>query len=386
MEATTAPLVGGSYEQSFGFLPNKSCYHEGGILIPHANPTISDEAKSIGYLSPSMKILKEKIEAGVKALGTTTSNAGRAGTAGVAMVPIYVDPIITDQSRKYTPLREMFPRVSNQGLTADFNVITAKGGAITAAEDPTLTTSDDTYDRSSVSMKYVYIKGRVTGQAIAAYPSYTLAGWQSQGSGLAGSTFSPQPAPNAKQLEVRAKARSMMEKEESLIVNGDTSTDSTQYNGIVQTQSTTNKVTASAALKYDHLEECAQNAVDDSGRPNLGLCDTNTMRQLRGIMIDTYNYRPADMRMELPFGVTSHLMLETMSGVMPVLYSQYLSTTSGSRSFYMLDMNVWEMRVLQDMTYEELAQTGDAKPFMLKMYEALICRSTPFNSFVGDIN
>jgi len=42
-------------------------------------------------------------------------------------------------------------------------------------------------------------------------------------------------------------------------------------------------------------------------------------------------------------------------------------------------MSVWEMRVLQDLTYEDLAKTNDSEKFMLKIYEALICKNVAFN-------
>jgi len=84
--------------------------------------------------------------------------------------------------------------------------------------------------------------------------------------------------------------------------------------------------------------------------------------------------------------VSSHLVLETMIGPVPVIPSQQLSTTSGSKSIYFIDMNFTEMRVLQDMTYEDLAKTNDSQKFMLKIYEALIMKNTAFNSWIGEIS
>ena len=62
-------------------------------------------------------------------------NIVSAGTAGLSLIPIYVDPIIIDETRKFTTLVELIPRVTNQGTTADYNRMTAKGGGFTAAED-----------------------------------------------------------------------------------------------------------------------------------------------------------------------------------------------------------------------------------------------------------
>lgn len=331
--------------------------------------------------------LKSTLDKGMEAKALDTS-AGGAGTASTsALVPVYVDPRIVDQSRKYTPLVEMFPRVTNQGLTADYNVITAKGSAYTANPDAPLPEADDTYDRKSKSIKYLYSVGRVLGPMQAATPSYMMMGFQPSGAGLTGG-FGDENAPNAKQLEVLMKARSLKELEENLILNGDSSTDATEFDGIVQLQSTTNQNDLSSeALTWDDVEESIQDAFDDGGRPKLAVASSAVVRDLRKIMIDTFNFRPSDINAgaELPFGVPPQLVLQTMVGPIPVLPSMYLSNTSGSKQIFFLDTDYIEMRVLQDMTYQELAQTNDSNKFMLKIYECLIMRAPQFNSFIDNI-
>jgi len=324
--------------------------------------------------------------AGFKAL---TSEAGGAGTAGYAMVPIYLDPRIVDTTRKFTPLVELIPRVTNQGLTADYNKITAKGGAFTAAEDAAMAETTDTYVRASTSIKYIYAVGRVTGQAQAAYPSYILEGFQPTGAGLGGgSPFSPTGAPNAKQLEVVMKARSLREKEEDLIINGDASTTATEFSGIVKLQATENVVDlSSAAMTWDDIETAVRYAWDDGGRPKIAVCSSAVLVDIRRLMIDTFRYSPGDMAAggNLPFGVSATLVLQTMVGPIPVIPSMNLSNTSGAKQIYFLDTDFIEMRVLQDMTYEDLAKTNDSQKFMLKIYECLIMRNTKFNSFIDNI-
>jgi hypothetical protein len=46
---------------------------------------------------------------------------------------------------------------------------------------------------------------------------------------------------------------------------------------------------------------------------------------------------------------------------------------------------VIEMRVLQDISYEELAKTNDSVPFVLKLYEALVVKAPQFNHVIFDI-
>ena len=79
------------------------------------------------------------------------------------------------------------------------------------------------------------------------------------------------------------------------------------------------------------------------------------------------------------------IVLNTLVGQIPVIPSQFLSNVSGSKSMYFLDMTVFEMRVLQDLTYEDLAKTADSEKFLLKVYEALINRNAAFSSSILEI-
>jgi len=328
--------------------------------------------------------LKNRMSIGMKALNTTT---GGAGTAGYGLVPVYVDPRIVDVTRKFTPLVELIPRVTNQGLTADYNKITKKGGGYTAAEDAALPEKNDTYARASTSIKFLYAVGRVTGQMQAAMPSYILEGFQPTGTGLGGGEpFGQSGVPNAKQLEVIMKAREIRELEENLIINGDASSDSTQFSGIVKLQGTTNVVDLDgAALTWDDIETAVRYAFDDGGRPKIAVASSSVVQDIRKIIIDTFRYNPSDIGGALPFGVSASIMLQTLVGPIPLIPSMYLSNTPGAKQIYFLDTDYIEMRVLQDMTYEDLAKTNDSQKFMLKIYECLIMRNPAFNSFIDNI-
>lgn len=359
----------GSYSHSFGALKDGTRY---------SDPWNNIDAR------PK---LKELMSIGMKALTSTT---GGDGTAGYALVPIYVDPRIVDVTRKFTPLVELIPRVTNQGLTADFNKIIAKGGGYVAAEDAALPETTDTYDRASVPIKFLYAIGRVTGQMQAAMPSYILEGFQPTGAGLGGgSPFSPSGAPNAKQMEVIMKARQMRELEEELILNGSISDDTNEFDGIVtqQMSATTNVVDLDgAALTWDDIETAVRYAFDDGGRPKLAVASSAVLQDIRKIIIDTFRYNPSDMAGSLPFGVSASIVLQTMVGPIPVIPSMFLVNTSGSKQIFFLDTDFIEMRVLQDMTYEDLAKTNDSQKFMLKIYEALVMKNVAFNSYIDDIS
>jgi len=376
-----------AYKSSFGLLPDNTKYTDPWVAGFNPAEQKAGMPKESFDMRPQ---LKSKMDAGMqsiqtKALGPAT---GGAGTAGFALIPVYVDPRIVDLSRKWTPLVEMIPRVTNYGVTADYNVITAKGGGYTALADAALPETDDSYERKTQSIKYLYSVGRVLGPMQAAMPSYMLEGFNPTGTGMGQGSFATQGAPNAKQTEVLVKARALKELEENLILNGDASSDATQFNGIIQQQSTTNRTNLDgAALTWDDVEATVQAAFDAGGRPKLGVASSSVVTDLRSIMINTFNFRPSDLTAgaSLPFGVPAQVVLQTMVGPIPVIPSMYLSNTPGSKVIYFLDTDYIEMRVLQDMTYEDLAKTNDSSKFMLKIYECLIVRASDFNSFIANI-
>jgi len=362
--------VKSAYAHSFGALPDETKY-----VDPWA--TGADMRKNLN------EVLAKGL-AQMKALNTT---AGGGGTAGYAMVPVYVDPRVVDTTRKETPLVELISRVTNQGMTAEYNKITAKGGAFVAAQDAALNETNDTYDRASEDIKFLYAVGRVTGQMQAAMPAYMLEGFQPAGGGLGTSTFGNVSVPNAKQLEVLMKARELRELEEDLIINGDDDDDANEFNGIVDLQSTTNQVDLGAtALTLDDIDTAILYAIQDGGRPNLAVASPSVVKDIRKLYRDTYRYSPSDMAGgTLPFGIPAAIVLETQAGSVPVIFSRFMSDTSGAKQIFFLDMRWIEMRVLQDMTYEDLAHTNDSQKFMLKIYECLIMRNPAFNSFIDNI-
>jgi len=364
--------AGGAYAQSFASLPNHTKYASIDIKAL-AGGIERYDADLRGHMFGSNNT-------NLKALNTET---GGAGTAGYALVPVYVDPKIIDQTRKYTPLCEIIPRVSNFGMFADYNNITAKGGGFVAAEDASLSETNTTYDRFSTAIKFLYAVGRVTGPARAAIPAYAMAGFQPGAGQSMGSGFSDQGAPNAKQLEVLVKARELKELEENLIINGSTSSDANEFQGIIQLMSTTNTVDKNTSdLDLDDINTAIQYAFDDGGRPNLAVCASSVYTDMLNLLQQRIGYLQAQQQVLWGF---QSIVLHTMVGPVTVIPSMFMSNVSGSKSIYFLDLTVVEMRVLQDMTYEELAKSNDSEKFMLKMYETLIIRNTAFCSSITEV-
>lgn len=386
------------YHKSFEGIPNKFCYHPGG------RAEFDKEFKSLdengeeykpyvkGGFSGDFRPMwfKSRIEPMMKALNTQT---GGPGTAGYALIPVFVDPRIVDTTRKFTPLVEILPRVTNFGITADYNVITSKGGATTAAEDAALTETTTAYDRKSTAIKYVYAIGRVTGQGMAAIPPYTIDGFQPSGAGLGGAGFSSSSFSNSLQSEILVKTREIREKEEDLILNGNATTsgssngvkgpNGTEYDGIITLMGVVNTVDKNTtALSLDDVNLSIRYAYDDGGRPSLAVCSSSVYNDLLGLLQAKIGFLQATA--QVFWGFTT-IVLHTMVGDVPVIPSMFMSNVSGAKAMYFLDLTVVEMRMLQDLTFEDLAKTADSRKFMLKMYEALIIKNTAFCSSITEI-
>ena len=370
------------YVNAFWALP------EGSVIY---DPTQSTEANHNKLKALKTLLFNEHPVYKENLLKATTSISGGAGTTGYAMSPVFVDPILVDRTRKFTPVKNKLKRVTNNGRTADYNVITAKGGAFCAIEDANLTETNTTYDRASTAIKYFYSVGRVTGQAMVTIPGYTLVGSDMQGDGNSSANIISQFAQNILQTEVFVKMRELAEHEEAVIVNGNATTsvysqdaDGTEFNGIVQTMSTTNTYDATGVnLTEDIINTAIQYAFDDSGRPSFAICDSATFRDMQGILSDKKIIQNSMKVTE--YGTVAITWLG-MTGAIEIYPSQYLTNVTGSKSMYFIDDAVWEIRTLQEPTYFEFGITNDSQKFAIKEYITLICRATTFNSSITNLS
>jgi len=340
--------------------------------------------------------LKARSIAQLKALMTTS---GSTGTAGQAMIPVFVDPNIVDQERRETPMREIVPRVTNLGITADWNERTAKGDASSKLEDASLDDNTDTYARRSKSIKYYYSVGRTTGPTQAAMPPGTY------------ETYTTTAFPNAKQLEVAARSGDLAVREEIDLINGtasgtytsmSTNTDTgydansvlaSAYDGIKTQLSDENQDDqAGAAITLEDVNDLINLCWEDGGKPSLLLTDGRTVTDIKALMVQQLRYAPST---SIAWGFET-VAFNGPRGTLPMIQSQVVRTTAGdgsgtihgSKSILALDMQQIEQRVLQDYTYEPLAKTNDSDKFMIKFYACPIVRgvnTTDATSFHGSI-
>jgi hypothetical protein len=325
-----------------------------------------------------------------KALSTTLATYA-AGTLPV-LIPVYVDPEIVDETRRATPLVELIPRVTNYGKTAEYNVITQLAMAQWLVEDAALSELNDTYTRRKVDIKYLYSPGRVTGQMFAASKQYLAAGGYV----------------DALSLEVKNKTLGMKRMEEATILLGDSQAAWTEpvnsgtvllgvaFDGLYNVITNANSVglggsssymtdMGGASLGISNLRTAIRTCRTAGGEPNLMVCDYATYDSIKALIQDQLRYVSTQT---IAWGITT----VSFEGI-PIIASRFLSTTAGTgsgvpgtaRSLFVLDTNVIEMRVLQDVSYEELAKTNDSIKFMLKCYEALVVKAPKFCHVIIDI-
>ena len=275
----------------------------------------------------------------------TYTGTGAEGTAGYALIPVYVDPDIIDRTRREIPFIELVPRRATKGLTYDYNAITTLTNAVTLNEDATLESLTDIYDRYSTNMTYIYSTGRVTGPTIAARKGYV----------------------DALNLEVQNRTIGMKRYEDELCLQtAGTSPEMDSLADLISTNETALAGPLTVSAIRTELAQCR----DAGGIINLIVLTNTLSNSMKGLMMDYQRYVDTT---KIAWGI------ETMSfdGI-PVIVDRYAPTGY----VYLLDMSVIFMAVLQDIVYEELAKTNDSVRFSLKCYEALICRAEAFCSIL----
>ena len=103
------------------------------------------------------------------------------------------------------------------------------------------------------------------------------------------------------------------------------------------------------------------------GYPGLCVTDASTHEYIKG-RLHAYLRQPAPPAEGMPFGIPGAFFY----GQANFVKNTFMPTTSNSRRILFLDMNWIYMAVLQEVTYQELANTNDSNKYMLKVYEALI--------------
>ena len=317
------------YKQSFGDLPDESIYEDG--------------MNHVMTLAKGEDIVTQT---GEGELAKAVNVGAVSGAAGYAYTPIVWDQAVIDITRKMTPLLGLIPKVTNAGKVAQYYRVTSRGAATWGSEDPALNETDDVKEEASSPIRYLRVTGRVTGVAV-----------------VAGAHFE-----NSLQREVLNKTQSVNEAIEESILIGNNSTDQYQPDGIQQ-QLTTTSSDQGGAITLSAVRKLVSDCFVKKGSPNLLICDPYTADDLVEQIMDYTRF--IDPTVTISYGLQLP-SVQTVVGKLPILASQFMPTTSGSRRLFCINTNFLAQRVLKDITFERLAKNSDSEKFYLSTYRTFI--------------
>jgi len=321
-----------SFEDSFGETLKISKDEFGGESVEYLNPW--NKTNKLGLIKSNM-VQKASID----------TQTGGVGTAGTALIPVYVDPSIVDRTIRMTPLRNLLPRRAIRGQTYDYIPLTAKGGAAWYAENAAISDQIDTYDRVSVAVKFLYAKGRVSGPAIASMRGFI----------------------DPTQLDLSVKTASIMEAEEDAIINGDSSTNPEEPNGLIQTI-TTNTTSVSGLPTLAQIRAEFATSFNANGNVTLAVTDASTHNYIKGLLLDVQRQVSNPSMDMLGFGIPGAFEFD---GVL-FIRDRFMPTGASVKRILFLDTRYIFMAVLQDLTYEEKASENDSTVYILKEYVTFV--------------
>jgi len=274
------------------------------------------------------------------------TQTGGAGTAGTALVPVYPDPTVVDRTVRQMPLRAITPRRAVRGLTYDYIPLTAKGGAFWGAENGTLSVVEDTYDRVSVGIKFLYAKGLISGPAIAAMRGFI----------------------DPTQLDLSVKTQSIYEAEEDALINGDSSTNPLEPDGLIKsiTTNTTNLSGGNPTLPLIRAE--LTTTFNAKGFPTIAVTDASTHNYIKGLLLDVQRQITNPSEGILGFGIPDAFQFDQLMFIKDI----FMPTTANAKRILFLDMRYIFFPVLQELTYEEKYTDQDGWVYLLKEYLTVV--------------
>jgi hypothetical protein len=263
-------------------------------------------------------------------------------TSAAPLIPEVLDKKLTDIANRETPLRMLLPSMMWSSSAYDFNKLTNYGAAISYAEGDDITDVNSTYARVTVAIKMIGITKGVSGLLQAGSQDFV----------------------NAKAQEIQNAVQAVAQKEEALLIAGDSGANPKEFDGL-DVQITTNVVDAAAAvLAEDHLFQAEQKIKEAGGKPSLIVMSPKQERALKKLLNSNKVYND---RVEVAGGI-SVMSYDNM----PVV----VSTFCPDDTIFVLDTRNVLRVVLKDVTYEDVGNTlKDQTLFRVKEYLALAVRA-----------
>jgi len=306
------------------------------------------------------------IKAGTRTTSTdeyaTSTNYSTTSGSIPGILPIVVQPGITDTILLDHPVYAMMPKRAVRSKFISWNKRTARGAASWKYEDPALEPVTDTIGRSVIQIKSAYSVRRISNFDLKASEFFI----------------------NMLSEEINSATEAMLDLLEDAIITGDASTYAYEFSGFDTLITTNTESQSTAELTLDKIAEAvrwakqgAKASHSGTGKPNIHITNTVDYDRVKALIRPWLRYNDTNA---LNWGIESY----SIEG-RPVITSPKANITAGSRRWYILDMRHWYLGVLQDITYQELPQDADAKKFMLKAYMALTCEDETKNAMLYGI-
>lgn len=398
IESNFSETYAQNYSSNFVGVPNNTCYIDplgtamGNNTVPASNQLAEvkskiHNAKAFAYdRRAELNFNYSKRQTELKAM---TSTIGGAGTTDSVMNPFSLDPTMWDLSRRELPARTIIRRVTNYGPLAVWNSLDSKGNANHSEafynELQPNEYQDSEYTRYSTQIKLLRRAGVTSGFANATIPSFTTLGFNytAGAEGTVGN-YSNQATSNAIDRNVVERTKAVMEDEEWAIFNGDSSVNPKEFDGMIKIIGTNNEVDLDGEpLKLKDFRECTTKVRQNGGYVDIAFTDLKTYDETIELILDT-KQGIVDYGDETEYGF-NYVRLRVGSGRVKLIGSQFMTVLDDHRRVLMLDSRTWEMRVVQDITYMPMGRQLDGDSFIVKMYEALICKAVPFNGVIAGI-
>jgi len=168
---------------------------------------------------------------------------------------------------------------------------------------------------------------------------------------------------------VLTKTQEMNETIEDALINGDNDTNQYQPDGLIELVDANNTNMSGAVPTLEDVDTLVNDCFVDKGAPNLLITDPYTASNLKNQIINSIRY--SNPYTKVAWGLQA-LSINTVVGELPLIVSQFMPTTADARRILCINTNFLEQRVLQDITFQRLAQTTDSNKFFLKVYMTLV--------------
>ena len=270
------------------------------------------------------------------------------------IIPERLDPVLVEEADKLSPIRELIPRIGWSTNAYECNVRTVLPASEFYIETDDYSADNSTYERRAFIIKMLRSEGGVSSLLQSTAGDYI----------------------NALQAEIDGALKSLIQAEESAILNASTSTAASNFDGL-RKQITDEVDAGSASLTLDMLDDALQEIQESGGRPNLIIMSIREQYELSRIMRGnmTYNWEKYETK--------AGTKLVTYANI-PIIPSLFMPTniasgdatpTNTDSEVLVLDTSQIVIPVVKDITFEEVPATTDGLAFRLKMYEGLACKS-----------